>query len=58
MRTQDVDRVHSGSPVNLVLEWSQADGMPDTPQAAIVLARRRMTLRGAHAALTRLIDVG
>src|SRR5690242_11715241 len=53
---EDVPRVASGSPARFLLS-----GKPraiNSPRAALVLAKRHMSLRNAHSAVTRLFDQG
>lgn len=53
---RDVSRVPSGSPVRMRL--APATTAADTVEAARILARRHLTLRQAHAALTRMVASG
>jgi len=55
VRTRDVNRVSSGSPVRMSLSHAPA---ANTPEAARILMRRHVTLRAAHAALTDMIEKG
>lgn len=55
VRTQDVDRVSSGSPVRLRLTHDPA---VNTPEAARSLMMRHVPLRAAHTALTEMIEKG
>lgn len=48
---REIDRVPSGSPVRLSLRLGEA---PNTPEAARILARRHVSLRAAHRALSHL----
>lgn len=56
VRFQDVPRVLSGSPATVLLrsEPAQVAG----PSAALVLAKRHLSLRQAHAVVTHLFDDG
>ena len=55
VRTRDVVRVSSGSPVRLSLACRQG---ASTPEAARILMKRHLPLRTAHAALTEMVDHG
>jgi DNA-binding transcriptional regulator YiaG len=55
VQTQAVDRVHSGSPERLLLQWF-GRASPNTPKAAPILARRHVGLKKAHLALTKLVE--
>jgi len=55
VRTRDVVRVSSGSPVRLSLSFLHG---ANTPEAARVLVRRQLPLRTAHAVLTAMVDQG
>lgn len=57
VRLQAVDRVPSGSRERLRLRPSGSQTL-NTPKAALVLARRHVGLKKAHAALTRLVERG
>lgn len=56
VRIRAVDPVPSGSSVRLRL--LTGEGTPDTVDAARILARRHLSLRKAHAALTKLLEAG
>lgn len=56
VQIQDVDRVPSGLPVRLRLRLLHLT--PDTVSAARILARRHLSLRKAHAALTQVLADG
>lgn len=55
VRTRDVARVSSGSPVRLSLTFRPG---ADTPEAARILMKRHLPLRTAHGALTEMVDRG
>ena len=55
VRTRDVVRVSSGSPVRLSLSFI---GHANTPEAARILVKRHVPLRTAHAVLTEMVDCG
>lgn len=55
VRTRDVARVSSGSPVRLSLRLRPG---ANTPEAARILMKRHLSLRTAHAVLTEMIDRG
>ena len=55
VRTRDVVRVSSGSPVRVSLAYRQG---ASTPEAARILVRRHLPLRTAHAVLTEMVDHG
>jgi len=55
VQTRAVDLVQSGSPVRLSLSQN---GTPNVPEAARVLARRHVSLRSAHTALTDMTSKG
>lgn len=54
---QAIDRTASGSPARLRLR-PLGPGPMNTPKAALALARRHLSLRKAHLALTRLAERG
>ena len=55
VRTRDVARVSSGSPVRLSLV---SEAGANTPKAARILVKRHVALRTAHAVLTEMVDQG
>lgn len=52
VRIREIERVPSGSPVRLRLV---AGANPNTPLAAVALARRHLSMRAGHRALTTLL---
>ncbi len=56
VRVRDVRRVSSGSPGRFLLKSDP--GMIRGPEAALVLAKRHLTLRAAYEIVTRLFDTG
>lgn len=52
VQIREIDRVPSGSPVRLSLRLGDS---PNTPEAARILARRHVSLRTAHRALSDLL---
>lgn len=55
VRTRDVVRVSSGSPVRMSLSFRHG---ANTPEAARVLVKRQLPLRTAHTVLTEMVDSG
>jgi DNA-binding XRE family transcriptional regulator len=52
---REIERVPSGAPARLLLK---AGRHPNTPLAAVALARRHFSLRSAHRTLTTLLEEG
>ena len=56
VRVRDVPRVPSGSPGTFLLQSEPY--MINGPEAALALAKRHLSMREAHAVVTRLFDRG
>lgn len=55
VRIREIERVASGSPARLLLRKGVN---PNTPMAAVALAKRHFTMRSGHRALTTLLEEG
>jgi DNA-binding transcriptional regulator YiaG len=55
VQVRAIAHVQSGSPVRL--SFARAVENPNTPMAAVALAKRRMTMPQAHRLMTRLVQV-
>lgn len=55
VKTRSIERVSTGSPATFSLTRSVAN--PNTPAAAVALARRHMPMTDAHRLMTELLEI-